>query len=456
MNSFGDIADLRLVLEYTISMIKPGWVERVLVAILLVIAALIVVHAPLTVWTGTLWPQYADVIKAWKELLMGVAFVLFVVAAMRRHKVRAFLNDRLMQLALVYAGLHLIMIGVFQNGLESAGAGILIDLRYILYFVLVYGTIQLLPQYRRLFVRVFIGGAVIVIGFALLQLFVLPRDFLAHIGYSKATIAPYLTVDENPDYIRVNSTLRGPNPLGAYIAIVASLLAAVVLRWKMNTRAYILAAGAAVAIGLTLNASYSRSSMIGAAAGLVAIAVIAATAKVRIRLGVVMAVFLVVIIGAIVSLRDTPFVANVVLHNSPTTGATVDSNAGHIESLAHGTERLIQQPLGAGVGSTGSASLLTDKPVILENQYLFIAHEVGWLGLILFVWLYVEIMHRLWTRRKSVLALGVFGSGIALAIIGLLLPVWVDDTVSIIWWGLAAVSVGGVYKGVGKNARKNN
>ena len=212
-------------MEYTISM-KPGWVERVLVGILLLIAAVIVVHAPLTVWTGTLWPQYVDVIKAWKELLMGVALVLLIVAMRRRRMVRTFLNDRLIQLALVYAGLHFIMIGVFQNGLQSAGAGLLIDLRYILYFVLVYGTIQLLPQYRRLFIRVFVGGAVVVIGFALLQLFVLPRDFLAHIGYSKATIAPYLTVDENTDYIRLNSTLRGPNPLGAYAMVVLVLLLA--------------------------------------------------------------------------------------------------------------------------------------------------------------------------------------------------------------------------------------
>jgi hypothetical protein len=435
-------------------MMKPGWVERVLVAILLIIAALIVVHAPLTVWTSTQWPQYAEYIKAWKELLMGVALVLLVIALARRHKVKAFLDDRLMQLALVYAGLHFIMVGVFQNGLPAAGAGLLIDLRYILYFVLVYGTIQLLPQYRRLFVKVFVGGAVVVIGFALLQLFVLPKDILAHIGYSKDTISPYLTVDENPDYIRLNSTLRGPNPLGAYVAIVASLLAAAVIRWKMNTRGYVIAAGAAIAIGLTLNASYSRSSVIGAAAALVTVAVIAASVKVRKRLGIIFAVMLVVVVGLIASLRDTSFVANVVLHDSPTTGAEIDSNAGHAESLADGTMRLVQQPLGAGIGSTGSASLYGDSPLIVENQYLMIAHEVGWIGIILFVWLFVEIMRRLWLRRKSVLALGVFGSGIGLALIGLLLPVWVDDTVSIIWWGLAAVSVGGVYKGT-KGIRKH-
>ncbi|MCA9327483.1 hypothetical protein KDA14_03060 [Candidatus Saccharibacteria bacterium] len=436
-------------------MIRTGWVERVLVGMLLVIAALIVVHAPLSVWAGTTWPQYAEFIKAWKELLMAAALVLMIITAARRHKVKELLADRLMQLALVYAGLHFVMVGVFQNGLPSAGSGLLIDLRYILYFVVVYGTIQLLPQYRRLFIRVFVGGAVVVIGFALLQIFVLPKDILAHIGYSKNTIAPYLTVDENHDYIRINSTLRGPNPLGAYATIVIGLLTAVVLRWKMNVRGYVLAAGALLAAGLTLWASYSRSSAIAAVAALVVVAVVAASAKVRKRLALILAVVLVVTAGAIVALKDTPFIANVVLHNSPTTGASVDSNAGHIESLLQGTERLVRQPFGAGVGSTGSASLLTNSPFIMENQYLFIAHETGWLGLIVFVWLYLEVMRHLWLRRKSVLALGVFGSGIGLAIIGLLLPVWVDDTVSIVWWGLAAVSVGGVYKGGGR-ARKNN
>ncbi|HRQ98131.1 MAG TPA: hypothetical protein PK265_02290, partial [Candidatus Saccharibacteria bacterium] len=82
------------------------------------------------------------------------------------------------------------------------------------------------------------------------------------------------------------------------------------------------------------------------------------------------------------------------------------------------------------------------KPLIIENQYLFIAHEVGWLGLILFVSIYVAVLMKLWDRRKNYLALGVFASGIGLALIGLLLPVWVDDTTAIIWWGLAAIALG--------------
>jgi hypothetical protein len=55
-------------------------------------------------------------------------------------------------------------------------------------------------------------------------------------------------------------------------------------------------------------------------------------------------------------------------------------------------------------------------------------------------------MMRLWRKRSDWLALGVFAGGISLAIIGLLLPVWVDDTVSIIWWGMAAIALASVQK----------
>ena len=70
-----------------------------------------------------------------------------------------------------------------------------------------------------------------------------------------------------------------------------------------------------------------------------------------------------------------------------------------------------------------------------------VAHEVGWLGLLLFAGLFYAVLRLLWCHRSDWLALGVFASGIGLAVIGLMLPVWADDTVSIVWWGLAAVSL---------------
>src|SRR6185312_10535467 len=157
------------------------------------------------------------------------------------------------------------------------------------------------------------------------------------------------------------------------------------------------------------------------------------------------AIILVALGVGIVATRNTDFVSNVVLHDNPVGGSSTKSDQGHISSLKDGISRALTQPFGAGIGSTGSASLSTDKPLIIENQYLFITHETGWVGLAVFVMIFVGVLNRLWQRRENYLALGVFAGGIALAVIGLLLPVWVDDTVSIVWWGLAAIAIGGKY-----------
>jgi hypothetical protein len=421
--------------------------ERVLVGVLLVIAAGIVVHAPLTVAFGTVWPHWVEVIKAWKELLMAVALVLLIIAAYRRKMIPILLNDRLIQLALVFAGIHFVMVELIQTGLHAEGAGILIDLRYVLYFVLVYGTIRLYPQYRQLFINVFVYGAAVVIGFALLQLFVLPKDILASIGYSKATIAPYLTVDQNPDYIRINSTLRGPNPLGAYAVIVLSILFAYAIRHgrRLEYNKQLWLGIIASAAGLIIGTSYSRSSLIGIIVAIIVTLGAISGPVVRKKMAIIVVSGLIVAGGLIYVLRDNTVVSNVLLHDNQTGGSAVDSNAGHAESLIDGVKRFVVEPFGAGVGSTGSASLDTKQPIIVENQYLFIAHEVGWVGLGIFVWLFVEVMRRLWALRKSTLALGTFASGCGLAVIGLLLPVWTDDTISIVWWGLAAIAIGGAY-----------
>jgi hypothetical protein len=146
-------------------------------------------------------------------------------------------------------------------------------------------------------------------------------------------------------------------------------------------------------------------------------------------------------VGGLIAGQNSTFVSNVLLHENPEGGSVVSSNDGHVESLVMGLTRMQQQPFGAGIGSTGSASLQGDAPTIIENQYLFIAHESGWLGFVLFLAVFVLIMVRLWKSRQDWLSLGVFASGVGMALIGLLLPVWADDTVAIIWWGLAAIAL---------------
>lgn len=419
-------------------------IDRLYIGILLVIFGGIVLHAPLSVGLGTLFTDYDLLIKSWKEILMGVALLLIGIIVWRKKRFDI-LKEPLMVGLQIYAGLHVLSLIVFRNGLQASLAGLMIDLRYILFFILVYLAVRLYPQFRRPFVVVGIVGAVVVVGFALLQVFILPADVLKYIGYNLHTIAPYLTVDQNHEYIRINSTLRGPNPLGAYVVIVLASLGAWLICKKpkiVRRRAFIvtvLLLGGMVALW----ASYSRSALLAAVVAGVVLLSVTVLPKLSRRAWIVSAVIIFAIIGGLAATSKTSVVSNVLLHENPAGGSTVSSNDGHLSSLQDGLLMIAGEPLGSGVGSTGSASLTTDAPMVIENQYLFVAHEVGWLGLMLFLMIFIGVMSRLWQLRTNWLALGAFASGLGLAIIGLLLPVWADDTVAIVWWGLAAVIIGG-------------
>jgi hypothetical protein len=412
---------------------------------LLLIFGLIVLHAPMSVWLGTTFPGYDLLIKSWKEILMLALIPVAGYLLWRNRPVaRELMRDRLIWLIGGYALLHLVLLAVFWRDATSGLAGMAIDLRYLLFLVLVYTALKLQPDMKKYFLRVGLVGAAAVLIFSLLQIFILPRDALSHIGYGEGTIAPYITIDQNYDYVRINGTLRGPNPLGAYMVIVMAVVSASVLMGKLSRRRVAELAVILTAPAMVLYSSHSRSAWIAAVVALLIVGFIAlAHRKVphlkHIAAGVV---GVLVLAGAgLYIFQNSSFVQNTILHINPESSTVSKSNTEHMESLITGTYRALKEPFGTGVGSTGSASLFTDSPAIIENQYLFVAHESGWLGLVLFLAIFGVIMARLWSRRQDPLVLGIFASGVGLALIGLLLPVWADDTVSLVWWGLAAVGL---------------
>ena len=429
-------------------------VKKIYIGILLVIFGGIVLHAPISMGLGALWPNYSLLIKSWKEILMLVAGLITLFLLYKNKKI-SLLRDPIMIAIGVYALLHLALLFYANQGLKASLTGLVIDLRYVLFFGLVYIALHLYPNYKKLFINVGIIGAFIVVIFAVLQVFVLPYDVLKYIGYNHNTIMPYLTIDQNYDFIRINSTLRGPNPLGAYAVIVLSLIVSFISKHKFNKKKLSVIFFVILSVGclVALWSSYSRSALIAALAVLLITALVVSFKKISIKFWVAISATLIVLIGGFFMVRNTDFVSNVLLHNNPESSSVSSSNEGHINSLKDGFNQLIDQPLGAGIGSTGSASMFTDHPEIIENQYLFIAHEVGWIGTALFISIVALIMFRLWKLRSDWLALSVFTSGIGLLIIGLLLPVWVDDTVSIVWWGLAAIAISINYRKIYSNGR---
>ena len=416
--------------------------KKVYVGLLLVIFGGVVLHAPFSVGFSTLFPDYELLFKSWKEILLGVATLMLPIL-LTLHKRWDIFKQPLFLCIAAFAALNIALIPLFFSGGDATLAGILINLRYLLFFVLVYVALVLYPHYTRLFMKVFVAGALVVLAFALLQLTVLPHDFLKYLGYNETTIMPFLTVDQNHDFIRINSTLRGPNPLGAYAMVVLVMLlafwlkAARIVTKREQVIATILGVGGIVAVW----ASYSRSAVLGVMAAVVLVLASTVGKKVSKTLWVVLAVVALAVGGSLVAFKDTAFVSNVILHEDPGEGNNVNSNDGHADSLVDGTKRVVEQPLGGGIGSTGSASLFTDSPLIIENQYLFIAHETGWLGLGLFVVISWLVLSRLWCGRNDWFVLGVFASGVGLALIGLVLPIWVDETVALSWWGLAAIAL---------------
>jgi hypothetical protein len=418
--------------------------ERIYLVGLLVIFGGIVLHAPLSVGFGVVFPDFALAIKSWKEILMVLLVPLAIYIVSRRKLWDLLRKDTLFWLVVAYAILHILVMAMFWQGFGATLAGLAIDLRYILFFALVYSAVLVLPEMRKYGLIVTTAGAFIVVGFATIQLF-LPPDILRHIGYGTETIMPYLTVDKNLDFIRVNSTLRGPNPLGAYAGIVLGLAAAFAVRhgFANEKKRHLAWALLIVLAVIALWVSYSRSALVGAIVTVLLVLATVSMRKLSLKMWIGIVTTVLILAGGLFAARETSFVSNVLLHENQAGGSAISSNDDHIKSLEYGVSQAIREPLGTGVGSTGSASLFGDKPVVVENQYLFTAHEVGLVGLALFGAILVIILKRLWNQKQDWLALGLFASGIGLSLIGLLLPVWADDTVSIIWWGLAGIALAG-------------
>lgn len=415
-------------------------------SILLIVFAFIAFHAPISVFFGQFLPEV--IVKSWKEILLLIALPLIFVISIRKNILARLSKDVLLRMIVVYAGIHLILMCFLPGAFLQKLAGLAIDLRFMLFFVLVYVFLNIAPHYRNIFIKTGIISGSLALIFAFAQVTMLPHDFLKHLGYSKATIAPYLTVDQNPNFIRINGTLRGPNPLGVFTVFGLLLGASFVSRIKKPALDVKVASIIGTLVMLTiLWFTYSRSAIIGLVIGLAAIIFVRFAKKFTWQYGAVALAVVMFSAVALFAFKDSHFIQNVVFHNNPVGGSVRDSDDNHASSLEDGTARMLRQPFGAGIGSTGSASLYGDKPLVIENQYLFVAHETGWIGLGLFIAIIAVTLQRLYKQRRDWLSLGVFASGLAWVAIGFIQPVMVDDTVSLIWWGFAAIALATYKKG---------
>lgn len=415
-------------------------------AVTAVILALVPFHAFLTVWASSLVGHYT-LLRLWKEILIVLVFPVAVYLMYRRRELWLEVKRSwLMRLMLLYFCL-VVVAGVVAYGLhrvspKALGYGLIVDLRFIGFFFEAWVFASCVPWLRSHVRNLFIIPAALVVIFGLLQAFVLPAGFLAHFGYSALTIPPYQTVNHDMQYVRVQSFLRGSDPLGAYLVFVISLLSSLLLIRRIRGRMrYAMVAGILASL-VVLFFSYSRSAYIGTVLALMLIAWSTIKSR-KVRYLFVSALVAVVCIGgaSYLVLKDNARFENTFLHTSQGSKSPRSSDQNHVSAASQGLHDVLHEPLGHGTGTAGPASVYnTRAPArIPEDYYLQLGEEVGWLGLGLFVAIVVLTARRLWCLRKDWFALALLASLLGISFIGLLTQVWTDDTLSLVWWGAAGV-----------------
>lgn len=422
-------------LKYTVL----TWVSGIIMLILL----LVPFHAFLTVWGASLFGHYTA-LRLWKEALLAAAIAGVLFLLLTDHHIRTHtLQRRLMWVILIYALLNVVwgLLALNQQDVTSKalGYGLISNLRFLVFFLVAWAVALRLVRLQARWQWLVLGPAIVVVVFGLLQAFVLPPDFLRHFGYSTATIPPYETVNSNHNYIRIASTLRGANPLGAYLVIPVTLLTVILLRRPRDWRPLALLAATLIALFF----SFSRS------AWLAAVISVAIVLGVRLRsprshrwLFIAGAAAVMIAALTITGFRNTASFENIIFHTQTNSAIKITSNDNHLTAIEDGLTDLAHQPLGEGPGTAGPASVYNNGQVrIAENYFIQVGQETGWLGLLLFLLIITGIAYLLWLRRADALALSLLASLAGLTLINLLSHAWTDDTLAYVWWGLAGIAL---------------
>jgi hypothetical protein len=405
-------------------------------------------HAFATVWLASIVGGYTA-LRLWSATVLAVCMGLLVYWAYRDNLLRHWLRHSLtVRLISLYALIHIVIGYVaFARGDVTGTAlayALLINGRFLAFFIFIGGLMHYSNWLRRTWPVLVLVPAMIVALLAILQYNALPYDFLRHFGYSAQTIEPFETINNNPAYLRVQSTLRGANPLGAYLVIIIGLLAA---QWRNFTKRVQLGFYIASA-GLALVFSFSRSAWIGALCTVVIVCFInLRTRPARLRLLAVIAGIIIFTGVIFISFGNNPALQNALFHTEDNSPVAVSSNDQRQTALRMALDDTVREPLGRGPGTAGPASLHNTGHAgrLAENYYLQLAQEVGWAGLALFGLICLSVAYQLWQRRSGQLALGLLAAFVGITIVNMLSHAWTDDTLAFTWWGLAAVALAPIH-----------
>lgn len=420
--------------------------KKLLFGLLLGLLLFLPFHTLVTVWlTSSFGHLY--VWSAWKEVVLAGIGVMASGVLVYDKALRTALWGRLYnKVAVGYVGL-LVLYVLFQRMSLASLIGFTFNIRFIVIFLAVQVIAAKLTagQREKTIKLVTITGFVVAI-LGVIQALILPPDVLTHFGYDAPGVdtlgipPAYHTVAPGSDVVRAQSTLRGPNVLGAYLLIPFFLLAWGYMQTKK--RRFL---GAAAIVGVAIFLSHSRSAMGALILGLMVWVMLSGRTQQMMRRYWSVALSLVVAgLIALPFIWQTRTFQSVVLHHNPDV-TTVQSNEGHVMLTLQAAEEVAGDPLGDGLGTAGPSSAVADKPSarIAENYFLQVGQETGWLGAALFVWLQALVLIALYKVRQAKYVVPIFLAMLAIVATNMLLHTWTDEVVSMVIWSLAGLVLGG-------------
>jgi O-antigen ligase len=248
------------------------------------------------------------------------------------------------------------------------------------------------------------------------------------------------------------ATLRDPNSFGSYLILIGSLVAALWLKVR-NRDLKIMFGGAGLLVGLSLLFTFSRSAWIGAivAGGVFGVLYelrnhsIYETIRAQRTWIVVALVSVLLLVGGMVAAKDSYFVQNVIFHADEAT-VLEDPNELRLRFWSESLQSAREQPLGHGPGTAGLASIRNDAQgtVLNENYYLQILHEVGVIGLLLFLAIIAVtgwLLYGTFVRTDNLVALALLAALAGLAVTNFLVHIWSNEAVAYTFWALAGLYV---------------
>ena len=410
------------------------YIASVILAVVLVIMPF---HAAIVTIIGS-HISFKQLLQAWKEILIGIIFILTLIAYIRDRKIFKF--DNINIIAITIFALSIVITLAGNPGATAVIAGIKTNLVVLALFL----SAQMLSSYfdsdRLIKLILYPAAAVVVI--AILQPWVFTPDLLAQIGYNQNSILPGQFIESSQSTIRVFSTLGGPNQLGTYLIIPAVLCLTIAIKRRQP----IWLAGYILSF-IALYMTHSRSALIGIILATFIAVVVSLKKKSQLIIfaaTLVLSLSTILVFSKVNFCTQFPQITTKIIHGDCNSGVLGGSDLQHINALKSGVDKISARPIGYGLGTAGPASFYTPNPLIVENWYLQIAIEVGILGLIAYIVFFALLIKKFYISSQvndsnSQISLALLSIIVGVGVSAFFLHSLADSTLSIILFAILGI-----------------